>query len=133
MPEISPIFGEHFGYVLTPDERYIIAFGGSQNSEYYDDIYIWDLKMMIFKRSEQKCPEINEYRACIMVDKMVDDVVVYGYMRRYIDSDMRHLPQDIIAIMLQWCQDSFVHLIAGFSAINGDFNKHWKIQLSKLL
>ena len=122
-----PIEVQVFGSVLTPDEQYIIILGGwAQNKGETDDIYIWDLENMDFRKSEIKCPKVGQYRACIMMDE-VQEIVIYGYLRKCIEMNDENIPRDIVRMILKWCCNTFVHLL---KRTDGE---HWRIELSEIL
>ena len=66
-----PIRCSSFGFILTPDDKYIIIFGGWDQHRAIDDIYIWEIDRMIFRKCRLKCPVKSQYRACIMMDEVL--------------------------------------------------------------
>ena len=100
-----------FGYVLTTDEKYVIIFGGWDQAIWGDgdDIYIWNLESMEFRKSEKKCPTKSQFHACIM-GYQVDDLLVHGYLRMCSKDDIEYLPQDIVKLVGHWCCNDFLHL-----------------------
>lgn len=120
-------FGIHkFGCVMTKDEQYVIMFGGNQLPYGcdYDGILIMNVNDYSVRQSKIRCPIEGSLYACLTVDYITVDLVIYGFVLREFRD---FLSNDIIAIMkLYYCVEN-VHLFDR----NGD--GHWKMRIDRIL
>eukprot|EP01084_Bolivina_argentea_P256840 432589_1 len=121
-----PIQVQYFGSILTPDERFIILFGGwTFDDGNIDDIWIWNLEEMNITKSKLVCPDLGGYSATLLFDT-VSDILIYGYLKEYCNQSV-NIPYDIINIIGKWCYNCLVHLM------DRDNGNHWKIELAEIL
>ena len=120
-------FGVHnFGCVMTVDEQYVIMFGGSMLPYGcdYDGILIMNLGDCSVRKSKIRCPKEGGLYACLTVDYMKMDLVIYGFL----SGEFRDcLSNDIMEVVrLYYCLEN-VHLF--------DRNGigHWKIGIDQIL
>jgi len=129
LPQKLPIKAQLFGCVLTPDEKYIIIFGGYSAESPRggtDGIYIWELETMQFRQSAVTCPVKEDFAAFIdIID--IQKIAVYGYINNCIGYEMDIVPNDIIELIWKWCSDCNVQLL---SLENGNL---WQIKLNEIL
>ena len=99
---------ELFGCIMTNDERYIIIFGGIENSNVSDGIYIFDMMEMSVRKSNIKCPQPGTYYAISMDDNTRSNIIVTGYIRLIIK---QFASDDVMSLMTQWFAEEMVYLI----------------------
>merc|ERR1712032_240378 len=121
-----------FGYIITRNDQYLIIFGGNDEMiNGYDTIYIMDINTKSFALSNLKCPVSGQFRAFLVDNYSMTDIIVDGYLRRCWQSDIfknvGSLPNELINLIYNFYSQEFVHLMQ-----IGKGN-HWKILLNDIL
>eukprot|EP01084_Bolivina_argentea_P063138 115320_1 len=122
--------GLHSAGSIIVHDRYIILFGGyTVNVEIQAKsvIYVLDLQKMNFLESCIKCPGKDRYRVVLMCDYVKNDMIVYGFVRSTKQAFGNVFPNEIIALICDFYQIEYVHLISMKSG------KHWKINVEQII
>ena len=116
-----------FGYILTPNQKYICIFGGNTTK----DIHIFDLsKQRMLKLDNMQCPVNGGFHSCVMSNYKMDNLVVVGFVNRLYKKswfkNVRRLNKDLLDLLQKWYANEEVHLI--------HFNKkeHYKRNLAEI-
>ena len=127
-----PIKINSFGYILTPDERFVIIFGGEVMDKLIDDIWIWDLDKMEFKKSKLKCPMNTGYRVEIMSFNKTDAIVVHGWIRfnyaQLLTKSALSFPIELVRMIALYYIYIDIYLLQHY-----DGNKMWKINIDEII
>ena len=125
-----------FGVVSTRDERYIILFGGCD----LDNIYIYDTRNNILRKSDIKCPMRGDIRATISDDLDEDKLVTSGFINRcYKGKDFMNvqlLPFYLIELISKWYQNQNVYLLkqcADAGTLSDFESLHFTINIDHIL
>lgn len=119
-----------FGYILTPNEKYIIIFGGNTTNH----VHIFDLhkqKMVRLSQNIIQCPINGGFHACVMSNYKKGKKLINGWVKklwkRMEFKKVRKLNYDLIQLIIKWYCTEEVHLI--------HFNKkeHWKRDLAEIV
>eukprot|EP01084_Bolivina_argentea_P037957 70183_1 len=126
----------NYGYILTPNEDYIIVFGGDNdiNDEMSNEIYMIDINQKIIsKHYNMYCPQKNTFEA-VRVDIPLSMILLYGYFRiSWEDKGYNEIPilsNDVSGIILNmYGLDTFIHLISK----TNEAHLHYKINIESLM
>ena len=132
-----PFNVSHCGYILTPDERYIVWFGGvNKTGVPLDNVIIWNLETTEFcLQNKVKCPEGG--RCCAILSHNNFDkhrnLKIYGYLRDCWKLNglkgLLFLSKDLIELI-----DSFVYYHGTVSLTTlGSEERNWIIPLDDVL
>ena len=115
-----------FGYILSPDEKYMIIFGRK-------DIYILKLNEMKFYESSIKMPVDSSRCNAVLVRNSKSKIVVYGYIKmlsQTINELIELIPNELIELIASYYNTYNVHLIATDTFLNG---MHFRINLNDII
>ena len=114
-----------FGCTKILYDQYLVILGGRSDDGKHDDIWLYSVRDMTFKKSNIKCPKKSAYRAFTINDRKRDEMTTFGYVRdRWKQCEIdNHLfpPRYLIGIMHKYYLNEEIHL---FQRITG---KHWRI------
>jgi len=127
LPVLMPRRMYSFGCVLTPNEKYIVLFGGNSTNH----IHIFDLCRQEMVRLERlQCPNAGSYAACVLGNDQKTAVLVAGYVKRCWKSrefeDVSQPPVDIILLLRRYCSTEIVHLFQTTK------KQHWRMPLREI-
>ena len=124
-----PNSSNEFGCTSILNGQYVVLFGGF-NYSLKDEISVFSVQNREFNKAKIKCPEKGTYQAITFNDRIIDDLITFGYLRsRWITSGMdNHLfpPQYLIKIIYGYYWNEWVHL---FDMSTCD---HYKIDVTVL-
>jgi len=107
-----------FGCVVILNKEYVALFGGGNDVDAYDDIFIFSVQDKTFKKSKIKCPFACNFRAFAFNDRKKDELTTFGYMRdKWKQCEMNNHyfpPQYLIRIIYAYYWHEFVHLFTNF-------------------
>ncbi len=116
---------ESFGCCTAINNQYILIFGGVDNIDECDEIYIFSLLNQEFTASKIKCPQKGHFQAIRIGDKLKDEMAVFGYIRcQWIlseISDHYFPPVYLLQLIHSYYLNEYIHLI------HIDDGKHWKM------
>ena len=119
-----------FGHVITMDEQYVIILGYvGGGKEYHDDIFVLDLKTMVFTESNVKLPYQNKMKVCkavIMSEESEGNLLIHGFIRKVMNMYDIDIPSSLIILICSWYPNEYIYII---NAMDGD---HWKISVDKI-
>lgn len=120
-----------FGCVPILNEEYVALFGGGDDVEVDDDIFIFSVQNKTFEQSKIKCPLAANFRAFAFNDRKKDKIITFGYMRDVWKqckiNDIFFPPEYLVKIIYGYYWNEFVHL---FTNDNAD---HYIIDILALL
>ena len=97
---------------------------------YTDDIYVYNVKHIEFRKCSIKCPEKGVFDAFIN-DIDGDNVLTFGYINNCFKCNnffnVRPLPYYLIKLIAKKVCIQYVHLI------NVKSGKHWKMDLNQIM
>ena len=123
-----PIGMNSFGYSITPDQRYVIIFGGEVKDKLVDDIWIWDLQTMEFIKSELKCPMPAGFRVMMMPFDINDVILVQAWIRFNNNELSLALPMELVRIIILFCICNDIYLMQHYRG-----NKMCKIAIDEII
>lgn len=107
---------------LVNDEKYAIILEDTSRN-----IYVMDMDTLIIKESEIKLPQQCHGAvgvACCIDEKKKCDVLISGFMRRFLDG---YILTEILKMIEEYCCEDYIHLI--YKRV-GD---HWRMPLHNIL
>ena len=123
----------YFAAVLTPNEKNILLFGGKNDKEYVDDIFVFNIEkenQYTLKKSTIHCPDVGSCFVVITGGK--NHIVVSGYVRQCCTmpkfATVQLLPTWIQNLISEYYSTELVHWIGKSMAHN-----HYCMQLQDIL
>ena len=105
--------------VVTKDERYIIIVD-------FLSFFILDLMTMVWSRSKIKQPKKGVSMAIVIDNKTEDELLVNGFIRKYMNLYNINIPVAIIGICACFHAIEYIHG-------TNEFGDHWKIRVNEIL
>eukprot|EP01084_Bolivina_argentea_P101544 182034_1 len=109
-----------FGCVVSKGNKYMIILGGYDR----DIIHVLDLKMMIFRQISIRTPSKGYFTAINMYDKNNEDLLSFGYIRKFCDN--LNIPFYLMKIVGKYYSNEWIYLME-------NYGNHWKIKLDDIL
>ena len=120
-----------FGCVITKDQRHVIIMGGKATDDdghqymCMENIFILDVMKMTIGESKITLP-FNRCKAIIMENKIENELLVNGFIRKETDLGKMNIPIAIISLCAGFHVVEYIHILH----YNGG---HWKINVKKIL
>eukprot|EP01084_Bolivina_argentea_P315340 546305_1 len=145
---------EHFGCVITKDERYIILLGGcmgEQMDEEYDEceyietdvIYVFDLQTLTLSKSKIKIPFLlddepfeigpkiysmtERYLSVLTENVFENNLLIHGLLKQAMKLNGFYMPMALINVISLYHTFEYIHVINSYDG------QHWKINVDKII
>ena len=116
----------HFGCVVTKDERYVIIMADLGDNKDFDDMAVLDLKQIKVFECDMIFPHNRICRAVIMEDKDGNELLFHGFVNREMKKYDVDIPDELFLLILCWYSNEFVHVVS-------EYGKHWNINVDKII
>ena len=132
-PEKVPQGMSNFGYVTTPNKKFMILMGGIVSDESMNNnIFIFDIFKQKWFKCNILCPSYSRsFRAIIMNNDTKQEIIISGFIQTKVLNGKKQIfaPNYIIKLIGKWYKNQYVHLIE----YSWHSKSHWKIKLDSLL
>ena len=117
-----PLCLSHFGIVSTRNDQFVIIIGGwIDGSSQSDGIYIFDVNKCELRESEIRCPSRGYTYATIIDNTERDELLVFGFIRRY----FKNLHDDLIHLLTAFVCNQII-----FARCAGEM---WMIDVNEII
>ena len=117
-----------FGFILSPDNKYVVIFGGNSTNH----IHIFDLmKQKMVRLDSMFCPMNGGFNAVLLGDYSKDKKIVSGFIKRCWKltdfQTVRPISNDLMGLIQRWYSNEQVHLM------HITKKEHWQIGLAEVI
>ncbi len=122
----------HLGCTTSRNERFVILFGGiDANNRRQNDIYLLDIKTMLFTLSNIICADKGKTAAINMNNIEQEELICFGFIRKiFKQHTFKNLSFPyfyLIKIIVSYYNNEWIYLM------NTSTGNHWKIALDRII